>query len=36
MIHKAYVTELHNSVGYLATWLPTFQLELGDLLTPKY
>jgi hypothetical protein len=33
MLHTIYVTELHSSLGYLATWLPTSALELGDLVT---
>ncbi len=32
-MHKVYVTELHRSLGYLATWLPTFELQLGDVLS---
>jgi len=33
MLHKIYTTELHSSLGYLATWLPASKLELGDLMT---
>jgi hypothetical protein len=31
MLHKTYAAELHASLGYLATWLPTSKLTLGDL-----
>src|SRR5262249_49501242 len=29
--HKAYVSELYRSLAYLATWLPTSELQLGDI-----
>src|SRR5258708_26993087 len=32
MLHKTYAAELHSALGYLATWLPTSELQLGDLL----
>jgi hypothetical protein len=31
MLHKTYTVELHSALGYLATWLPTSELQLGDL-----
>jgi hypothetical protein len=31
MLHKAYVAELYRSLAYLATWLPTSELQLGDI-----
>jgi hypothetical protein len=33
MLHKIYTSELHQALGgYLATWLPTLRLHLGDIM----
>ena len=32
MLHKTYTAELRSALGYLATWLPNCELQLGDLL----
>jgi hypothetical protein len=31
MLHKAYISELSDSLKYLPTWLPTLELQLGSL-----
>src|SRR5690242_5964039 len=34
-LNKQYATELHDRFGYLANWLPTANLKLGDVGTVK-
>ena len=33
MLYKNYITEIHHNLGYIATWLPSVQMELGDVVT---